>query len=99
MNNINSSVEECNFSSSPNEIKILIKQLNTKLTNYYNDTNKSLLEHDHKISELCNHLKDNLSDSIRSLIDNMIDNGEIDEIVRRVIFNNTINVKDFRCYG
>lgn len=84
--------------SESSEIKFMIKQLNKEVQNFYNDTSKALLEHDHKLAEMCNYLKTNLSDSIRCLINTMVENGEIDEIVRRVIFNNTINIKDFRCY-
>lgn len=95
--NYNDCTEGCSMPSDTNEIKIMIKQLNKKVQDFYNDTNESLLEHDHKIAEMCNYLKLNLGDSLRTLIDTMIANGEIDEVLRRVLlFNDPISVKDFR---
>ena len=88
-------LEGCEIPQDSNEIKIMIKQLNRKVQEFYNDTTKTLLDHDTKIAEMCNYIKTNLNDSIRCLINTMVETGEIDEIVRRVIFNNTINIKDF----
>ncbi len=98
MNELNCT-EGCNIPSDSNEIKIMIKKLDKELKNFYSDTNKSLLEHDHKLAEMCNNIKTNLSNSIRCLIDSMIEAGEIDELIRRVLLtNDPINVKDFRSY-
>ena len=89
--------EGCQIPSDSNEIKIMIKKLDRQVKQFYNDTTKSLLNHDHKLVEMCNTIKTNLSNAIRCLIDSMVESGEIDEIVRRVLlFNDPINIKDFR---
>lgn len=99
LNNYNCT-EGCKIPSDPNELKIMIKQLDRQVKEFYNDTTKSLLEHDHKLAEMCNAIKNNLSNAIRCLIDSMIEAGEIDEIVRRVLlFNDPVNVKDFGAIG
>lgn len=92
--------EGCNIPLDSNEIKVMIKQLNKKVQEFYHDTTKSLLDHDHKLAEMCNVIKTNLSNSIRELINTMVDSGEIDELIRRVLlFNDPINVKDFGAVG
>ena len=40
-----------------------------------------------KIAELCKYIKDNLSNSIRCLLDTMLQNGELDEIIKECLLS------------
>lgn len=77
--------EGCNLPSSPNDIKILLKNLIFEIEKLKNDTEASLLLHDGKIAELCKYIKDNLSNSIRCLLDSMKLSGELDLIIKDVV--------------
>ena len=56
------------FPSSPNDIKILLYKLKNEVDALIKNTEAKLLLHDGKIAELCQYLKDNLSNSIRCLL-------------------------------
>lgn len=60
-----------NLPSCPNELKIMIAQLKREIKKIMEDTNSTLLIHDGKIAELTKYIKDNLSNSLRCLIDTM----------------------------
>lgn len=64
-----------------NETKILLYKLNTELDSLIKTTESKLLMHDGKIAELCQYLKDNLSNSIRCLLLDM-------DMARRTRFYN-----------
>lgn len=74
--------EGCNLPSSPNDIKILLKQIKVKLELLSKDTEAKLLLHDGKIAELCRYLKDNLSNSIRCMLADMEASGELNKITK-----------------
>ena len=97
MNNINCE----NFNElDNNEVLIAIKQLRREVLKYYNDTTKSLLCHDKQIAELVNTIKNNLSNELRSLLDSMLESGEIESIIKQTLFANVpLSVKDFGCVG
>ena len=63
--------ELCNLPSSPNDIKILLKQIKREVDNLITSTEAKLLLHDGKIAECCRYLKDNLSNSIRCMLEDM----------------------------
>lgn len=48
MSNINNCVEGCDLPSTPNDIKILIKQLKREVKELIETTNAKLLRHDRK---------------------------------------------------
>lgn len=58
-----------------------------------------------KIAELCKYIKDNLSNSIRCLLDTMLAEGELDLIIKETLTDfhyrlpNTVNVKMFGAKG
>lgn len=80
-NNYNSCVEGCDIPSTPNDLKILVKHLKREVDELVKNTEAKLLIHDGKIAELCKYLKDNLSNTIRCLIDSMQLSGELDNIL------------------
>lgn len=59
--------ESCDIPSSPNDLKILLKQINREIKDLTTKTEAKLLLHDGKLAELCKYLKDNLSNSIRCM--------------------------------
>jgi len=61
----------CNLPSSPNDIKILLKQIKKEVDELITSTEAKLLLHDGKIAECCRYLKDNLSNSIRCMLNDM----------------------------
>lgn len=63
--------EGCNLPSSPNDIKILLKQIKKEVDDLVTSTEAKLLLHDGKLAELCKYLKDNLSNSIRCMLADM----------------------------
>lgn len=82
MANTNNCVEGCDLPSTPNDIKILLKQIKVKLELLSKDTEAKLLLHDGKIAELCRYLKDNLSNSIRCMLSDMETSGELNRITK-----------------
>ena len=70
---MNSCIDKCDLPNADNELIVLLKQLRREVLKFYNDTTKSLLEHDGKIAELCNYIKDNLSSNLRVLLDSMLE--------------------------
>lgn len=50
MSKYNSCIEGCELPSTPNELKILVKQLRREVLAFYKDTTESLLDHDRKNS-------------------------------------------------
>lgn len=83
--NYNSCVEGCSLPSSPNDMKILLNQLKREVEGLIKTTEAKLLRHDGKIAELCKYLKDNLSNTIRCLLDSMMLSGELDKVILETI--------------
>lgn len=71
--NINKCVEGCTLPSTPNDLKILVKQLKREVEELSKTTEAKLLCHDGKIAELCRYIKDNLGNSLRCLLDSMLE--------------------------
>lgn len=109
MSNIKSCEEGCCLPSSSNELEILIRNLKREIKELSSSTETKLLHHDGKIGELCRYIKDNLSNSIRCMLDDMNLSGELDSIITdsilneiELIKNNTnifVNVKSFGVTG
>lgn len=107
--NYNTCVEGCNIPSSPNDIKILLMQIKREVDELVKTTEAKLLLHDGKIAEMCKYIKDNLSNSIRCLLDSMQLSGEFGDIINEVVLNEVkllesklnyfINVKEYGAIG
>lgn len=108
-NNYNSCVEGCDLPSTPNDIKILLKNIKKEVDSLVKETEVKLLLHDGKLAEMCKYIKDNLSNSIRCMLDDMNNSGELDKIITDSILNelelikhNTnifVNVKSYGVVG
>lgn len=83
----NSCVEGCSLPSSPNDLKILLNNIKREVDELVKTTEAKLLYHDGKIAELTKYIKDNLSNSIRCLLDSMMVSGELNEIIINAISN------------
>ncbi len=79
--------EGCSLPSSNNEYNILLENLKREVTKLMNDTTAKLLCQDKKIAELCVYIKNNLSNSIRELLDNMKFTGELDTLINNTVTN------------
>lgn len=85
MSNCNNICGDGGMPSSPNDIKILLKNIQADVKKLMTETEAKLLCHDGKIAELCKYIKDNLSNSIRCLIDTMKLSRELDLIIKDVV--------------
>ena len=86
-NNYNSCVEGCSLPSTPNDLKVIVNQLKREVEELSKTTEAKLLCHDGKIAEMCKYIKDNLSNSIRCLLDSMMLSGELDQIINDVVIS------------
>ena len=66
---------------SSNELEILMRQIQREVEKFYNDTTAKLLLHDGKIAEVVRYIKDNLSNTLRCMLLDMDNNGELDKII------------------
>lgn len=73
--------------SSPTEIQLLLAQIKREVEELTKTTEAKLLCHDGKIAELCMYVKDNLSSTVRCLLDSMQQSGELDHIITDAILN------------
>lgn len=87
MKNTNICEEGCSLPSSSNELEILVRQLKREVAKLINETEAKLLLHDGKIAEMCRFIKDNLSNSIRELLDSMKLSGELDTLISEAVSN------------
>ena len=77
--------EGCSLPSSNNQNALLLEQLKREVKELMKTTQAKLLCQDKKIAEACVYIKNNLSNSLRELLDNMLFTGELETII-----NNTI---------
>lgn len=84
MNNICNYEEGCSLPSST-KYDLLIEQLKREIETLANTTEAKLLCHDGKIAEMCKYIKDNLSNTIRDLLDSMKLSGELDSLIQESI--------------
>lgn len=89
----------CSLDAYSNKNEILLRQIKREVEELMKSTERKLLCHDGKIATLCNYIKENLSNTIRELIDSMEMTGELDEIISETLLNisrnNIINVSEY----
>lgn len=73
------------LSSQDNSLEILVRQLKREVKELMKTTTSQLLCQDKKIAETMVYIKNNLSNSIRSLLDDMLADGELEEIITETI--------------
>ena len=80
--------KECCGSILPtgnNQIEVLIQQLKREIKNLIDSTNKNMLCQNKKIANLQVYVKDNLANTIRSLLDDLQQTGQLDAIITGTI--------------
>lgn len=75
----------CSLPSNDNEVSILIQQLETEVKDLMTSTEYKLLCQSKKIDETMCYIKNNLSNSIRDLLNSMENSGELDELILNTI--------------
>ena len=78
-------LNDCPLDIDDNELKLLVKQLKREVEHLASTTDATLLLHDGKIAELCLYIQTNLSNSLRCLLDSMIESGEVDSIIKDML--------------
>lgn len=76
-----------NLPSTPNSNDILLLQIKKEVEELVKTTEAKLLCHDGKIAELCMYVKNNLSNSIRMLLDTMEQSGELNDIITKTVLS------------
>lgn len=79
--------EGCSLPSSNNELEILVRQLKREVDELMETTEMKLLCQSKKIDETMCYIKNNLSNSIRELLDSMESSGELDDLITSTIAN------------
>ena len=96
-------VEGCDLPSTPNDIKILLKQIKEEVKSLTTETEAKLLLHDGKIAEVCRYIKDNLSNTLRCMFADMEANGELDKIIADTVYQiletNKVDISLFGAIG
>lgn len=77
--------EDCNLQVENTEVDALIKKLIREVTELTKDTESRLLEQNEKIADLCLFLRENVSTSIREVIDTLDSNGSLTEMLTNII--------------
>ena len=95
MNTIKSfCAEGSSLPSAPNEIEIVLRQILNEVEELIDSTEAKLLSQNGKIAELVVYIKNNLSNSIRDLVDTMKATGELDNIITSAISNKMAFLED-----
>lgn len=77
----------CTFNKEDTKYDVLILQLHREIKELSESTTAKLLMMDGKIAATCDYIKDNLSQTLRELLDTMISSGELDEIITETILH------------
>lgn len=93
MSNSNNICGDGALPSSPNDVKLLFKKFKEEVDKLLSNTENLVLEQNGKIGEVYQYLKNNLSDSVRCLLDDMEASGELDEIIEECLLNASKNEK------
>ena len=101
--------ESCNLQSNDNELEVLMRGLKREVEELLKECDARHLLQDKKIAEVCVYIKDNLSNSIRDLLDAMKNSGDLDTIITTTIMSeielleskneSLISVKSFGAMG
>lgn len=74
--------------SQDNELEVIVKHLQREVVELMKSTDKRLLCQDKKIAETMVYIKNNLSNSLRLILNSMLENGELEELIKTIIIDN-----------
>lgn len=78
----------CEFlNTGNNKVDIILAQLQKEIKELCKTSTAKFLMYDEKVSELCVYIKENLSNSLRCLFDDMKSTGELDKIITDAVLN------------
>ena len=77
-----------NLPSQDNELEVIVKHLQREVVELMKTTDKRLLCQDKKIAETMVYIKNNLSNSLRLILNSMLENGELEELIKTIIIDN-----------
>ena len=77
----------------PNGNQLLLEQILKELKELKENTRQALLNQDQEIAQICQNLKINLANSIRTLLDSMQNSGELDDIITSTILEDINNLQ------
>lgn len=77
-----------NLPSHNNELEVIVKHLQREVVDLMKSTDKRLLCQDKKIAETMVYIKNNLSNSLRLILNSMLENGELEELIKTIIIDN-----------
>lgn len=77
-----------NLPSHNNELEVIVKHLQKEVVDLMKSTDKRLLCQDKKIAETMVYIKNNLSNSLRLILNSMLENGELEELIKTIIIDN-----------
>lgn len=69
--------------------EVVLNQVKREIAKHSNDVTVKLLKQEKKITELCLYFKDKLSNTIGSVIDDMLRSGELNEIISSVLLDDS----------
>lgn len=75
----------CNLQSDDNSVEVMLLKVLREIKELSESTTARLLVQDGKIAEACVYIKDNLSNSIRELLDTLQNSGELDDIITKAV--------------
>lgn len=84
----------CSFDLKDNEIDVFISQVKAEIKKLADDTTARLLLQDGKIAETCVYIKNNLSNELRTMLDTLKSNGELNDIITNTIMSEIDFVKN-----
>lgn len=76
-----------NLPSCDNEIEILVRQLKKEVAKLMQTTQAKLLCQDKKIAETMVYIKNNLSNALRTLLESMLESGQLEDLITGVVSN------------
>lgn len=77
MSNCIPCVEGCDLPSAPNDLKVIMCQLKKEVDKLLKTTDARILKLEGDMSELCVYIKNNLCNSLRCLLNDMLESRRI----------------------
>lgn len=84
----------CNLNVDDNKNELIHKRLEQEIKNLANDLNAKVLMQKGAIAELCEYIKGNLTNTLRTLLDDMKYSGELDTIITEAVLSAMQYVED-----
>lgn len=84
-------ITDCCMRSDDNTVKILVNDLIREMQKFKEDSTARLLLQDGKIAETCVYIKENLSNYLRDIINDMDNSGELKDVITDILLAGIIS--------